>query len=58
MTDNRHFNPKVSKVDPKDDISPKFKVIARDVQKWASCRVGTATTEVRCFCEVFEGVEV
>jgi hypothetical protein len=41
MTDNRHFNPNVSKVDPKDNISPDFEVIARDATasslKWSRC---------------------
>jgi hypothetical protein len=58
MTDNHHFNPNVSRVNPKDDIAPEFKVIAQDIQNWASCHVGMATTEAQHYCKFFEVVKV
>jgi hypothetical protein len=58
MTDNLHFDLNVSKINPEDDISPDFEVIARDIQNWASHCVGLATMEARRYCKFFEVVEV
>jgi hypothetical protein len=49
MPDNHHFNPNLSEVNPKENISPKFEVIAWDIKKWASCHIRMATTEVRYY---------
>jgi hypothetical protein len=58
MTDYCHFNPNVSKVDPKDNISPDFKVIAWDMQNWAFHHVGTATMEAQRYCKFFKVVKM
>jgi hypothetical protein len=54
MTYNCRYNPNVSKINPKDDISPNFEVISRDIQNWASRRVGKAMTEAWCYCKFFK----
>jgi hypothetical protein len=58
MTDNCQFNPSIREVDPKDDISPDFKLIAWDIQNWASHRIRMAMTEAGNYCKFFKVVKV
>jgi hypothetical protein len=58
MTYNCHFNPNVSKVGPKDDISPDFEVIDQDIQNWALCCIRMAMTEAQHYGEFFKAVKV
>jgi hypothetical protein len=37
----------------KDACVHNFVCVARDVQNWVLCCVGTATTEEQCYCEFF-----
>ncbi len=51
MTGDHHFNPNVSEVDPKEDISPNFEMIIWDIQlgillPWGSVDGGAALLQV------------
>jgi hypothetical protein len=51
MSTSNASDDKISK--DKEGHMPDFKELARYIQIWATCHVGTAMTEAQLFCEFF-----